>query len=126
MARQIEVDFFNTYVLKKKKTITWGVAPLGIGYDTKPFPNVDARRWYIEESRIRGGFNNTATGQGVRAYLDEEDPIQQRRINTLIYSGVYNSRTGINQTNVFSVGDNITKSVDISFGSIQKNIFRRY
>jgi hypothetical protein len=138
MARQVEVDFYNTYVLRKvnsayrvvkvgsdfnyspTQAVTWGIAPLGIGYDTQSFPNVDARRWYIEESRIRGGFNNTSTGQGVRAYLDDENPLQQRRVNTLIYSGIYNSRTGINQTNVFSVGDDITKSVDISFGSIQK------
>ena len=138
MARQVEVDFYNTYVLRKvnsayrvvgdgsvsnfspTQAVTWGIAPLGIGYDTQPFPNVDAKRWYIEESRIRGGFNNASTGQGVRAYLDDENPLQQRRVNTLIYSGIYNSRTGVNQTNVFSVGDDITKSVDISFGSIQK------
>ena len=78
-----------------------------------------ADNWYLEEGRIRGGFNNTSTGQGVRAYLDEPEPLQQKRINTLIYSGIYNSRTGINQTNVFSVGTDITKSLDPSHGSIQ-------
>jgi len=78
-----------------------------------------ADNWYLEEGRIRGGFNNPSTGQGVRAYLDEPEPLQQKRINTLIYSGIYNSRTGINQTNVFSVGTDITKSLDPSHGSIQ-------
>jgi hypothetical protein len=38
----------------------------------------------------------------------------------MIYSGIYNSRTGINQTNQFSVGQDITKSVDPAYGSIQK------
>jgi len=38
----------------------------------------------------------------------------------MIYSGIFNSRTDINQTNVFSVADDITKSVDPANGSIQK------
>ena len=78
------------------------------------------RNWYIEESRIFGGFNNDIVGLGVRAYLNEEESIQERRANSLIYSGVYNSRTGFNETNVFSIGENITKSLDPANGSIQK------
>ncbi len=79
------------------------------------------RQWYIEESVIRGGFNNTRASLGVRAYLVEDDEaVQQRKGNSLIYSGVYNSRTGINDTNVFSIAEDITKSVNPSHGSIQK------
>ena len=151
MAAVLEVDFFNTYLLKKRNShlrqynTTIGVGgdpapapgnatffprvamgsslgdPINIGgTDIAVFPNRMVKRWYIEESRIRGGYNNVSTDQGVRAYLDDENPLQQRRINTLIYSGIYNSRTGINQTNVFSIGESITKSLDISYGSIQK------
>ena len=43
-----------------------------------------------------------------------------RRFNTLIYSGIFNSRTGVNNTNVFSVGEDITRSLDPANGSIQK------
>ena len=57
---------------------------------------------------------------GVKAYLDEQEPLQQNRFNTLIYSGIYNSRTGINNTNQFSVGEDITRSTDPANGSIQK------
>ena len=57
---------------------------------------------------------------GVNAHAVEEEPELQRRGNAMIYSGIYNSRTGINQTNVFSVADNITKAVDPAYGSIQK------
>ena len=81
----------------------------------------EERQWYIEEAVIRGGFNNTRASLGVRAYLaEDEDVIQQHRSNSLIYSGIYNSRTGVNDTNVFSVGEDITKSVNPSYGSIQK------
>jgi hypothetical protein len=76
--------------------------------------------WFIEESRIRGGYNNVSTDLGVRAFLVDENPAGQRRSNSIIYSGIFNSRTGINNTNQFSVGEDITKSLDPSQGSIQK------
>jgi len=38
----------------------------------------------------------------------------------MIYSGIFNSRTGINNTNEFSVGTDITRSADPINGSIQK------
>jgi hypothetical protein len=76
--------------------------------------------WYVEESRIKGGYNNTATDKGVKAFINEPEPQQQHRFNTLIYSGVYNSRTGVNNTNVFSVSDDLTRSADPQNGSIQK------
>ena len=76
--------------------------------------------WAIEESRIRGGYNNTSVDFGAKAYIVEDEPVGTRRFNTLIYSGIFNSRTGINNTNVFSVGEDITKSLDPANGSIQK------
>ena len=76
--------------------------------------------WYIEESRIRGGYNNVSTDYGVKAYIVEDQDAQTRRGNSLIYSGIFNSRTGINQTNQFSVAEEITRSVDPISGSIQK------
>jgi len=122
----IQVDFFNSYIIRKVRCFNQAQVKPDVFQSPGVTPYQDIttgisnRNYYIEEARIRGGFNNTATDQGVRAYADEPFPVQQRRINTLIYSGIYNSRTGINRTNVFSVGDNITKSIDPSFGSIQK------
>ena len=80
-------------------------------------PDVD---WYIEETRIRGGYNNTTVDLGVKAYIVEESPQRERLINTLIYSGVFNSKTGVNNTNQFSVAEDITRTVDPAQGSIQK------
>ena len=79
------------------------------------------KNWFVEEARIRGGFNNTTVDFGVKAYLVEDENLQQNRFNTLIHSGIYNSRTGINNTNVFSTAEgSITKSLEPSNGSIQK------
>ena len=76
--------------------------------------------WYIEESRIRGGYNNTTVDFGVKAYAVDAVKEGETRVNAMIYSGIYNSRTGINETNQFSVAKDITKAVDPAYGSIQK------
>ena len=89
-------------------------------YIPQAYDGVDAKDWYIEEARIRGGYNNTSVDFGVKAYIVEDTFTQQHRLSSLIYSGIFNSRTGINNTNQFSVGQDITKSADPANGSIQR------
>ena len=83
------------------------------------FSNTLGSNFVVEESRIRGAFNNQPVELGVRAFLRNEDNASKIRTNALVYSGIYNSRTEFNETNVFSVGEDITRSVDPSYGSIQ-------
>ena len=133
MGAIIEVSYFNSFILKKTvdtalnpDTPVWNGSfgvPSGIPGSTPisdVVSSVDGSSWVIEESRIRGGYNNTNIDYGVKAYLVEDNPNASFRINAMIYSGIYNSRTGINNTNVFSVGEDITKAVDPANGSIQK------
>jgi len=124
MAATIEVKYFNSFVLRKTLDSSGAAAWNGSkGDGTYPAispNNANAKNWAIEESRIRGGYNNTSTGYGVKAYLVEDNPQGSVRINSMIYSGIFNSRTGVNDTNVFSVGTDIIKSVDPANGSIQK------
>lgn len=89
-------------------------------YIPAAYEETEGEDWYIEEARIRGGYNNTTVDFGVKAYIVEDVNKQQHLANSLIYSGIFNSRTGINKTNEFSVGEDITKSLDPSNGSIQK------
>ena len=132
MGAIIEVKYFNTFLLKRVGQIGTGSSgrggangSFGIPEDLGGYPqivstNVSDSTWAIEESRIRGGYNNTTVDFGVKAYLVEDEPNGSVRGNALIYSGIFNSRTGINDTNVFSVGEDITKSIDPAKGSIQK------
>ena len=126
MPALIEVKYFNTFVLKKTISSNLPVwnGSFGIPQAKGGYPAVtsatNVNNWAIEESRIRGGYNNTSVSFGAKAYLVEEEPNAVIRSNTLIYSGIFNSRTGVNNTNVFSVGVDITKSVDPANGSIQK------
>ena len=128
MAATLEIKYFNSFVLKKSynsNTLTpiwngsFGIPKSIGGFNRSTSINPD-KSWIIEEARIRGGYNNTSTDYGVRAYLVEEEPNASIRFNSMIYSGIYNSRTGINQTNVFSIAEDITKSLDPINGSIQK------
>ena len=125
----IEVKYYNSFTLRKSVDVDNGINWFGSrgiptgqggwpqGTVADPQQNVN---WAIEESRIRGGYNNTSTSFGAKAYLVEDEPNGSVRGNAMIYSGIYNSRTGINQTNQFSVGEEITKAIDPADGSIQK------
>ena len=112
----IEVEYFNSFVLAKtvgeEDIPTWR-------YDPELASN-DNKNWFIEESRITGGYNNTTVDFGAKAYIVSNKMGASIRGNSMIYSGVYNSRTGINNTNQFSVGEDISRSADPINGSIQK------
>ena len=132
MAAVIEVKFFNTFLLKKIYNDTnnpiWGgsfgipttVDGINVGWPNSNIVQSQAKEWVIEESRIDGGYNNSSVDFGVKAYIVEDDNSSSNRLNSLIYSGIFNSRTGINNTNQFSVGEEITTSLDPSYGSIQR------
>lgn len=132
MAAVVEVKYFNSFLLKKVMldASTSETPPIWNGSTGVPdgttgaYPvntnTNDEQSWIVEESRVRGGYNNTSVSFGARAYLVEDEPNSSVRGNSLIYSGIFNSRTGINNTNVFSVGEDITRSVDPANGSIQK------
>ncbi len=89
-------------------------------YIPEAYASTSESDWYIEEARIRGGYNNTSVDFGVKAYIVEDINKQQYRSNSMIYSGIFNSRTGVNNTNQFSIAEDIVRSVEPSQGSIQK------
>ena len=123
MSITLEVPYFNAYAVKKISDVPYedlvDNTITSLPWSAPQVEDTD-QDWYIEESRIRGGYNNTSTDYGVKAYLVEDNDNQSRLSNSLIYSGVLNSRTGINRTNEFSVAEEITRSVDPINGSIQK------
>ena len=118
MSVTIELSYFNTFWAKRLASEQLPQVPA----NTEPVTTglIAASDWYIEESRIRGGYNNTTVDFGVKAYIVEDTSNQSTRSNSLIYSGVFNSRTGVNQTNQFSVAEEIIRSVDPINGSIQR------
>jgi len=116
MAAIIEVKYFNAFHLRK----TVNSSGVGVWRGTTDLANDTAKNWIIEESRIRGGYNNTSVDLGAKAYLVSDTNKGTIRQSGLVYSGIFNSRTGTNNTNQFPIGEEITRSLDPSNGSIQK------
>tara|TARA_R110002167_G_scaffold88800_1_gene239424 strand:+ start:2177 stop:10690 length:8514 start_codon:yes stop_codon:yes gene_type:complete len=75
----------------------------------------------VESNRVRDNFNLPYISNGVKASSRLEDRYEEeRREYGLIYSGVYNSTSGVNSLNQFIQAEKITKDVNPTYGSIQK------
>ncbi len=111
-----ELQPASGYTYKNKtKVITFTSAP---GNNKSIL--VVVKNWHIEESRIRGAFNGKTVDFGVRAAITDNEYAPETREASLIYSGIYNGKTRTNEINQFNPSIPNTKSIDSSFGSIQK------
>ena len=109
-------------VITKIKVGTFNFAKMqGLGYyDNFCFGNG------VESSTIRDDFNAMSIAKGVKASsVIQEDYQEETRKNGLIYSGIYNSTSGINNLNQFIQAEKITKDLNPTYGSIQKLFQRR-
>ena len=99
----IDIDFFNCYLLDFQ-------------------PPGSSSGSHIELNRLRAAFNETFFDIGVRAFVVQDNFAEELRFNTLIHSsGLFNSRTGVNNINQFNESEGgLTISVDPQDGSIQK------
>jgi len=111
------------------------IADLNIYYEASDaFPiadynNVKTLTWHncfsfgngVESNRIRDDFNAAFIDKGTKASAVLEDPYEEeRRATGLIYSGIYNSTSGLNGLNQFIQAEKITKDINPIYGSIQK------
>ncbi len=74
----------------------------------------------VESNRITDTFNAQQITPGVRVSTVFEDYKEEHRKYGLIYSGLYNSISGVNNLNQFIQAEKITKDINPTYGSIQK------
>mgnify|MGYP003120405559 FL=1 len=75
----------------------------------------------VESNRIRDDFNQQFIKNGVKASTTlQEQYLQDRRTSGLIFSGLYNKNTSLNDLNQFIMAEKITKELEPTYGSIQK------
>ena len=75
----------------------------------------------VESNRIRDDFNRVFITNGVKASTTlQEQYKQDNRTSGLIFSGIYNKNTSLNDLNQFIMADKITKELEPTYGSIQK------
>jgi len=137
-------DSTGAYVRLKFQTLVNPVAQLGnTGLGTEltskflGFSGVDDEfglSWYncysfsngVESNRIRDDFNQVTIDKGAKASAPLDDTYkEENRKNGLIYSGIYNSTSGVNNLNQFIQAEKITKDLNPTFGSIQKLFARQ-
>jgi len=74
----------------------------------------------VESDRVRDDFNAKRIGKGVKvSSILETEYKQERRKSGLIYSGLFNSTSGVNELNQFIQGLKITKDLNPIYGGIQ-------
>jgi len=75
----------------------------------------------VESDRLRDVFNEKRLSKGVKVSTTIDKPYEEeRRSSGLIYSGIYNSNSGVNNLNQFIQAEKITKDLNPTYGSIQK------
>ena len=80
----------------------------------------------VESDRLRDIFNEKKLSKGFRVSTTIDEPYEEeRRSSGLIYSGIYNSNSGVNDLNQFIQAEKITKDLNPTYGSIQKLFSRQ-
>ena len=75
----------------------------------------------VESNRIKDNFNLPFMANGVKVSTTIDQPYKkEHRKYGLIYSGIYNSTSGVNNLNQFIAAEKITKDINSIYGSIQK------
>lgn len=75
---------------------------------------------YLESLKIFDKFNSVEIAKGTRVLTPDNRYAEERRKSGLIFSGLYNSKTGINELNQFNDSLGITKELEPNYGGIQK------
>ena len=75
----------------------------------------------VESNRLRDDFNKPFIKNGVKASTTlQEQYLEDSRTSGLIFSGLYNKNTSLNDLNQFIMAEKITKELEPTYGSIQK------
>ncbi len=73
----------------------------------------------VESDRIRDDFNASMIDNGVKVSTTVSGYREENKKSGMIYSGIYNSTSGVNDLNEFNMAEKITKDLNPSYGSIQ-------
>ena len=75
---------------------------------------------YLESTQLLDKFNSTELVKSIRVNTPDARFAQEHRKAGIIFSGLYNSRTGLNELNQFSLVEGIQKELEPNYGGIQK------
>jgi len=115
---QYDITDTGTATSGEFKNITLASSPDKVGL---PYYNCFTFNNGVESNRIRDDFNRSFIKNGVKASstIEEQYEVDERK-SGLIYSGIYNKNTSLNELNQFRIVESITKDLEPTYGSIQK------
>ncbi len=73
----------------------------------------------VESDRIRDDYNAPRLDNGVKVNTTVDDYGKENRTSSLIFSGLYNTTSGVNDLNEFNMGEKILKNLNPEYGSVQ-------
>ncbi len=73
----------------------------------------------VESDRIRDDFNTPQIDNGIKVSSTFLEYGQENKESSMIFSGLYNSTSGVNDLNQFNMAEKITKDLNTTYGSIQ-------
>ena len=74
----------------------------------------------VESDRIRDDFNASQVGNGIKVSTTFLNYGEESMGSGMIYSGIYNATSGVNNLNEFNMAEKITKNLNPAYGSIQR------
>jgi len=119
------VKYFKDYILPVAVNLGDGLAAFAnwitLDLEKLNWHNCFAFGNGVESNRIRDDFNAITIDKGPRVSTTlETDYSEEIKRSSLIYSGMYNSLSGVNKLNEFIQAEKITKDLNPEYGSIQK------
>ena len=94
---------------------SWSHTEIGL-----PFSNCVNFKNGVESNRIRDDFNAITIKNGVKVSTTSSNYKENQVKGGIIFSGIYNSKNGVNNLNQFISAEGIKKDLNPQFGSIQK------
>ena len=73
----------------------------------------------VESDRIRDDFNAPQIDNGVKVSATVDNFGEENKASSLIFSGLYNTTSGVNDLNEFNMGEKIIKDLNPEYGSVQ-------
>mgnify|MGYP003133288650 CR=1 FL=1 len=73
----------------------------------------------VESDRIRDDYNALQIDNGVKVSSSFDNYGEELKSSTMIYSGIFNAISSVNNLNEFNMAEKITKDLNPSYGSIQ-------
>ena len=118
---QGKVTYFKDYILNTDLYPDGGTNQVLLPNELLNWHNCFAFGNGVESHRLRDDYNAVVIDKGPRVSTTFEETYKEETLGSgMIFSGIYNSTSSVNQLNQFIQAENITKNLNPEYGTIQK------